>query len=142
MSNMSKTKLENTFVKFLQKPFFSSDLNKHRGSHTEEKNFPCQICGQSYTTKQYLIVHTHQNAGEKPHCCDECGKAFADKSALSNHQKQHLNNPPVTCEVCGKTFKIKKTLKRHMMVHNNGGFMIDANLNCQTMAESAKKWLK
>ena len=39
----------------------------HRGSHTEEKNFPCQICGQSYTTKQYLIVHTRQNTGEKPH---------------------------------------------------------------------------
>ena len=29
-----------------------------------------------------------------------------------------------------------------MMVHNNGGLMIDANLNGQKMAESAKKWLK
>ena len=29
-----------------------------------------------------------------------------------------------------------------MMVHNNGGFMIDANLNDQKLAESAKKWLK
>ena len=135
-------KIREHICEIFAKAFFSSsDLNKHRGSHTEEKNFPCQICGQSYTTKQYLIVHTRQNTGEKPHCCDECGKAFADKSALSNHQKQHLNNPPVTCEVCGKTFKIKKTLKRHMMVHNNGGLMIDANLNGKKMAESAKKWL-
>ena len=29
-----------------------------------------------------------------------------------------------------------------MMVHNNGGLMIDANLNGQKMAESAKKWIK
>ena len=29
-----------------------------------------------------------------------------------------------------------------MMVHNNGGLMIDANLNGHKMAESAKKWLK
>ena len=28
-----------------------------------------------------------------------------------------------------------------MMVHNNGGLMIDANLNGKKMAESAKKWL-
>ena len=84
-------KIREHICEIFAKAFFpSSDLNKHRGSHTEEKNFPCQICGQSYTTKQYLIVHTRQHTG------DECGKAFADKSALSNHQKQHLNNPPVT----------------------------------------------
>ena len=29
-----------------------------------------------------------------------------------------------------------------MMVHNNGGLMIDADLNGQKMAESAKEWLK
>ena len=83
-----------------------------------EKNFPCHICGQSYSTKQYLQIHTGQHTGEKSHCCEECGKAFADPSALKNHQKQYQHNQPVACEVCGKTFKIQKNMKSHMMIHN------------------------
>ena len=99
-----------------------------------EKNFPCHICGQSYSTKQYLQIHTGQHTGEKSHCCEECGKAFADPSALKNHQKQYQHNQPVACEVCGKTFKIKKNLKSHMMIHNNGGMMADA-----TQTDSGKR---
>ena len=83
-------KIREHICEIFAKAFFSSsDLNKHRGSHTEEKNFPCQICGQSYTTKQYLIVHTRQHTG------DECGKAFADLKCIEQSPetapKQHTH---------------------------------------------------
>ena len=81
-------------------------------------NYESSMERKTYSTKQYLQIHTGQHTGEKSHCCEECGKAFADPSALKNHQKQYQHNQPVACEVCGKTFKIQKNMKSHMMIHN------------------------
>ncbi len=81
-------------------------------------NVPCDLCGQSYASKQSLTKHVNKvHKGLIPPkniMCDFCGKAFAYQSHLSEHMLSHASTRPFLCTQCGDTFKRSQHLKRHI----------------------------
>ncbi|NXW52596.1 ZN836 protein, partial [Nyctiprogne leucopyga] len=52
----------------------SSDLVKHKRTHSGEKPYKCGHCGKSFVWSSSLSCHRHVHDGEKPYKCGECGK--------------------------------------------------------------------
>lgn len=53
-----------------------------------------------YTLMRHLPTHTD----ERNFKCDVCGKAFRQLSTLSQHKAIHSDARPYVCEFCKKTF--------------------------------------
>jgi len=92
-------------------------LKKHRIIHSEERKFPCMVCGKSFKVRNYLKTHTKQvHNGEKPFFCVECGKSFANPE----HRLVHtVRADKLPCHTCGKQFLHKKNLNKHLIIHGD-----------------------
>ncbi|ORY16158.1 C2H2 domain-containing protein [Clohesyomyces aquaticus] len=56
---------------------------------TAKRNWPCTMCGKSFTRNFHLQSHLKSHRGERPHACPECGRAFTRKHDCQRHQKLH-----------------------------------------------------
>ncbi|XP_068223122.1 uncharacterized protein [Palaemon carinicauda] len=93
-------------------------LNSHLSSHSEKK-FKCDTCGFLCSNLYNLDVHKKSHLSDKPFKCKICEKTFLRKDFLKNHIDNIHENKKLTCEICGKLFSRKDVLKRHIAVHNN-----------------------
>lgn len=61
------------------------------GSQTRvTKEFKCEVCLKSLSSKHCLQEHQHTHTNEKPYNCLVCLKSFKYASQFSTHKKQHL----------------------------------------------------
>lgn len=82
------------------------DLEKHiRGYHPEMTDFattfksatikrakadyPCTLCGKTFTRNFIRKNHERSHRGERPHECPECGRAFTRYNDMMRHKKLH-----------------------------------------------------
>ncbi|KAI4487652.1 hypothetical protein M0802_011965 [Mischocyttarus mexicanus] len=112
---------------------------RHLPTHTDERNFKCEICGKAFrqlsTLSQHkaihsdarpvstLISHRKTHSEHKPHKCHICGKGFHQKGSrniiktfngnLRNHVFTHTNERPYKCDICGKGFNQMSNLVCH-----------------------------
>ena len=56
--------------------------------HSEERNFPCDICGTKLRKKTDLVDHMRAHSGEKPFACQYCSYRASSTSLLYHHKKQ------------------------------------------------------
>ncbi|KAA0706018.1 Transcription factor E4F1 [Triplophysa tibetana] len=56
-------------------------------THTDQKDFKCEICGNAFRTKGSLIRHKRRHTDERPYRCNQCGLAFRESGALTRHLK-------------------------------------------------------
>ncbi|TPP57606.1 hypothetical protein FGIG_05320 [Fasciola gigantica] len=80
-----------------------------------EKEYSCDRCSKSFTTKKYLRSHL-KTIHESPRLfiCPLCGKQLAREKGLNQHVRTiHEGNWSVFCSICGKGFINRCRLKKH-----------------------------
>ncbi|XP_061891168.1 zinc finger protein 536-like [Entelurus aequoreus] len=53
--------------------------------------FPCDVCGQTFSQAWFLKGHMRKHKDSFEHCCQICGRRFKEPWFLKNHMKVHLN---------------------------------------------------
>ncbi|KAH8243882.1 hypothetical protein KR032_011087, partial [Drosophila birchii] len=92
---------------------FTFHCNRHRGV----KNYPCELCKDSFCTTSELRRHIRKHTGEKPFACRHCFRCFSDFSSRLKHERTHTNTRPFKCKECGHAFYTAYVLKNHMLIH-------------------------
>uniref|UniRef100_A0A8C8CGH1 C2H2-type domain-containing protein n=1 Tax=Oncorhynchus tshawytscha TaxID=74940 RepID=A0A8C8CGH1_ONCTS len=82
-----------------------------------ERPYQCKQCGNSFTRKGHLTIHSRTHTGENPYQCKQCGKRFNQKSNLTIHTRVHTGENPYQCKQCGKMFNQKGHLTVHSRIH-------------------------
>ena len=88
------------------------------GSHSEERKYTCDECGESFRKKYDLVIHSYGHMADKHFACVECGKLFISKVDLAMHRLTHVtNSKPFVCSKCGVGFTTRAALVVHLRVH-------------------------
>ena len=109
-----------------------------RQNRMYKDDYPCDICGKSFSTEKYLQMHSSLHGASTPArnlvaenfkvndvrnvdgyrstwTCKICNKAFAQNSSFKNHMRTHSDERPFVCDICSIGFKERYHLKKHML---------------------------
>ncbi|KXJ71640.1 hypothetical protein RP20_CCG020064 [Aedes albopictus] len=96
----------------------SHRLKVHDPNYVEPElaAFICEICANSYTTKESLKRHRYSHVpDEKPNICSYCPRKFSTVHALNMHLNRHKGIKNQICPHCG----VRKTTKNELRSHIN-----------------------
>uniref|UniRef100_UPI00358F32D3 uncharacterized protein n=1 Tax=Myxine glutinosa TaxID=7769 RepID=UPI00358F32D3 len=68
----------------------SIEGNEGREPRIYAGSFACELCGRRFTQSSNLIRHRRTHTGERPYRCDRCGKRFSQSSNLTRHIRTHV----------------------------------------------------
>ncbi|XP_055602603.1 zinc finger protein 236 isoform X2 [Uranotaenia lowii] len=116
--NVPSPKVENS----VPSPSQPSPQSNAVGSGESCKQWECDVCLKSFTTKYFLKKHKRLHTGEMPYSCQICGKAFTFQQSYHKHLLYHSDEKPHVCAVCGRAFKELSTLHNHERIHSGKCF--------------------
>jgi len=103
---------------FCGKMFGTNALrNKHEDLFHKQR-FECTHCDRKFSSNTILTNHLRTHTGEKPFVCETCGNEFFNKGSLYTHIKNG-HTKRYKCEECGEQFSMKGPYKEHMLQHPN-----------------------
>jgi len=138
-------------------------LNTHLKTHSNDRPFCCQTCGDSFKTKGALKTHEdskhllknktlkHTNVFqwrqyiidpakelEKNYFCNICGEGFPRQNDLISHEFIHSKNKLFECYVCKKIVATRVSLHNHLKaIHPKEE---DYNLACNVCDKKFASW--
>ena len=95
--------------------FLYESFKIHVLRHTDDRQFPCEVCGKAFLTKR--DIEQHMNCHTLPQKCDQCEKRFASKHSLQDHVKMRHNGIKNECRfICGYEAWYKIQCTKHEKV--------------------------
>lgn len=94
-----------------------NSLGGHRHVHTTQKKmFKCSVCSERFITKAMRNSHVQMmHVGVNRFRCTECDLKFHSKTALATHRTIHF--PQLKCPYCQKEFSRRDSYKEHLLIH-------------------------
>jgi uncharacterized Zn-finger protein len=92
--------------------------------------FPCEICGNSFTSSMRYQKHLNQVHGIKEHDTVQID-SIEDKELSKQQQKKNI-----PCSTCGKLFVSVNTCKLHEKIHSGLRYICDLCGSCFSMKVS------
>lgn len=86
-------------------------------SHSEDRNYTCEICQKKFRYTHNLSQHRRTHTQERRHRCEYCQGAFLTTSALKKHVMLHTGERKFKCDICTKGFITNYNLNIHRKVH-------------------------
>lgn len=87
--------------------------------HKNEKRFECKVCKMKFNLKSHLSRHEATHQKKRPCVCQLCGNSFKTKEGLDFHMKRHDGSmKKFGCTQCSYTFVSKNRLQVHMLTHS------------------------
>jgi len=85
------------------------------------KSVPCPTCGRTLNYKSSLSYHMRTHTGERPYVCDICGQGFAGRGTLKTHLNVH-GGPKYGhgCSLCEAAYTFRCDLTKHMRAKHGG----------------------
>ena len=78
--------------------------------------YDCSLCEYTAKCPSYLARHMLRHTQDKQFPCNVCGQRFRTISERNMHRRIH-DSIQLTCAICNFTSPLKKVLDRHMLVH-------------------------
>ena len=88
------------------------ELRNHTANH-EEEFFTCLICYRSFHTYKTFRGHRRTHTLNKQFKCETCGDSFELSSTLQNHEQKHSPDYNV-CKTCKHKFKYRQKYLDHI----------------------------
>jgi KRAB domain-containing zinc finger protein len=73
--------------------------------HGDKREYKCEKCGTSFSTKDDLGKHRKRKTTEKSFTCDTCGVKLHAKIDLKAHMDTHTGEKSFVCGTCGKHYR-------------------------------------
>lgn len=82
-------------------------------SENGTKLFPCERCGQVFSSKLSVQQHQRYHSLGQGYKCTLCCKVHSDRESLREHLQDHAHEKFYSCGHCGKRFLKQETLSVH-----------------------------
>merc|ERR1712129_99855 len=104
-----------------------------------KKKHKCLHCKYSTNSKHSLKIHIRTHTKEKPYKCNQCGDRFITNSQLCAHQKRyHALIKKYKCSFCCKAFVKKRELTHHTRTHTGEKLFKCSFGNCNKILASKR----
>lgn len=119
---------------------------KHQALHAaEEGSLECQICFNTFETKDEILYHlkihagsrTVKNPNEKKFTCEHCGRKFFTKKDVRRHLVVHTGMRDFLCQFCPQRFGRKDHLVRHIKKSHGKNLPPETELETVTVKTEA-----